>query len=228
MLDDETATYASNASQTSLAYARLRDDIVFGTLRPHEKLKIAELKARYQIGATPLREALSLLAANGLVDRVDQKGFRVARTSRAEFDEILELRCVLESRAVRAAIANGDRAWEDGIVLAMYRLTNTDNSRPDPNLEEIATWEAAHKALHMALISGCGLPTLLRICVQLYDQNNRYRAISRTGAVSRSAALQEHREIADACLARDADLAASRLVAHYRRTGQLLRGRIPE
>ena len=48
-------------SQTSLIYDRLRDDIVQGRFAPGSKLKIEELKARYDGGATPIREALQQL-----------------------------------------------------------------------------------------------------------------------------------------------------------------------
>ncbi|MEN0001295.1 MAG: GntR family transcriptional regulator, partial [Pseudomonadota bacterium] len=72
------AESASSASITSRAYARLKDDIISGALPPGSKLKIEKLRKTYNAGTSPIREALSLLTSDHLVERIDQRGFRVA------------------------------------------------------------------------------------------------------------------------------------------------------
>lgn len=207
-------------SRTSRTYGRLRDDIIRGHLLPGAKLKIEELRLQYQVGATPIREALSLLTADGLVERLDQRGFRVANVSAAEFEELLATRCWVEGRALRLAIERGDKLWEERIVLAHYRLSRT--ARPDnPSSGDNVEWERNHKSFHISLVSACGSEVLLRLCRQLYDENNRYRFLSRS--YKRPEVYAEHEQIAQAVLARDADLAVQRLVEHYTRTGELLR-----
>ena len=94
----------SDGSATQQAYRRLRHLIVTGDLKPGEKLKIEVLRKRLDTGASPIREALSLLTSDQLVERLDQRGFRVAQTSRAQFDEILKLRCQLEVLALKESI----------------------------------------------------------------------------------------------------------------------------
>ncbi|MGQ9364974.1 GntR family transcriptional regulator [Azospirillum sp. ST 5-10] len=213
-------------SRTHALYARLRDDIIYGALTPGMKLKIDTLTERYDVGATPLREALSLLTSDGLVERLDQRGFRVAQVGEANFEELLRTRCWLEERALRESIEHGGREWEEGIVLALYHLSRTPRVSPDVDHEATLAWERRHREFHANLIAGCRSSMLLRFCAQLYDENNRYRYIARLSPDARTDAYEEHNRIAEAALARDADLAAARLVEHYHRTGELLRPRL--
>jgi len=216
-------TSGSGETLTSRAYASARRDIIEGRLKPGSKLKIEELRDRYDVGASPIREALSLLSSDGLVDRIEQRGFRVADISHNEFADILKVRCWLEERALREAIAKGDAAWEEALVLAAFRLSKEKRSTGTAdNFVANAEWEVRHKLFHAALIAACGSPTLLAYCDQLYDKNVRYRNLA--GAVSypdRDPA-QEHEAILEATLNRDAEAATNLLVIHYQNTGAFL------
>ena len=211
-------------SRTGNIYDRLRDDIIHGQLAPGLKLKIEALRGRYDVGATPIREALSLLTADGLVERQEQRGFRVAEVSDSEFVELLATRCWLEERTLRQAIRNGGKDWEEGIVLAQYRLRRTPRVPPDVDRAANLEYEQCHKSFHMSLVSACGSNTLLRLWNQLYNESNRYRYISRMSPYERPDVSEEHAQIVEAVLARDSDLAVKRIVAHYTRTGTFLTG----
>ncbi|WP_051661237.1 FCD domain-containing protein [Bosea sp. 117] len=205
-------------SRTSETYARIHGDVVSGKLKPGVKLKIEQLREEYDVGATPVREALSFLAADGLVVREDQKGFRVAEVSADEFEDLLAVRCMIEERALRLAISRGGRKWEEGIVLARFRLSGV--GRIEGNEAE---WERHHRAFHMSLLAACGSSLLLRLSKQFYDENNRYRHLSRLNHATTRDVRGEHEEIAEAVLARDTDRAVGLLVEHYTKTGNLLR-----
>lgn len=211
-------------SRTSDIYARVRDDIVVGAFPPGSKLKIETLRARYGLGATPIREALSMLAADGLVEREDQRGFRVAIVSASEFEELLRFRCSVEERALRLSIERSGPEWEEAIVVARYRLASTPRLRADGEIDPV--WERRHKDFHMSLVSGCGSSLLLRLSDQLYAENNRYRYIARLGGSARSDVNEEHEQIAEAALARDADRAVGLLIGHFERTGKLLQAKL--
>jgi GntR family transcriptional regulator, carbon starvation induced regulator len=208
---------ASVASATQGAYDAIRRMILVGDLRPGEKLKIDVLKARLDTVASPVREALSLLTSDQLVERIDQRGFRAAPASQANFDEILALRCTLEDMALRQGIANADQAWEEHLVLSLHRLARETSGSSDAH-------EDLHKAFHMALLAGCGSPVLLRFCSQLYDLNVRYRYLAGRSLNYKSRDVAaEHVGILEAAVQRDADLASDRLLSHYRKTGAFLR-----
>ena len=207
---------ADPSSATERAYGKLRRMIVTGEIAPAQRLKVETLKALLDTGATPIREALSLLTSDQLVERIDQRGFRSAPATKARFLEILALRCTLESLALARAIGNATPEWDERLVLCLHRTTRA----PRAVFEES---EVHHKAFHMALLEACAMPMLLRLCGQLYDLNIRYRYLAGTSVeYGRRDIAREHGDVVAAVLDRDATLAADRLVSHYQRTGQYL------
>ncbi|MDA7425305.1 GntR family transcriptional regulator [Thalassococcus lentus] len=208
------STQGKEASTTRECYLKLRQLILAGDLPPGKKLKIEELRALLKTGASPVREALSLLTSDMLVERIDQRGFRAAPVSKANFQEILTLRCSLEDMALRASIVNGDTAWEERVVLSHHRMSRTERNNTE-------LFEEVHKMFHMALLSNADMPMLLRYCDQLYDLNIRYRYLAADGPrYGERSVAAEHEEIFDATLRRDADAASELLISHYRRTGE--------
>lgn len=209
-------------SITAQVYGKVRDDILTGVLEPGQKLKIDELRQAYGSGSSPIREALSLLTSDGLVERVDQRGFRVALVSAEAFYELLTTRCWLEERAIAESIERGGKDWEERVVLAEYRLSRQERSISKNAFIANQDWELRHKDFHMALISACGSSILLNFCHQLYDQNVRYRHVAGKVAYPKRNITKEHRAIMQAALDRDAASAVAGLVEHYRATGAFL------
>ena len=203
-------------SATHGCYLRLRQMILTGALPGGQKLKIEELRTLLNSGASPVREALSLLTSDLLVERIDQRGFRAAPVGKANFEEILLLRSTLEEMALRASIANGDAAWEEHLVLAHHRMERASGGH-------MVEFEEAHKLFHMALIRNAGMPMLGRYCSQLYDLNIRYRYLAAGGpSYGERSIEQEHRMIFEAALDRDVETTARLLREHYSRTGDYL------
>jgi len=218
----ETTTPEPTRSATQRAYQELRKRIINAEIPPGERLKVEALKVMLNTGASPIREALSLLTSDQLVERIDQRGFRSASASKKHFLEILMLRCQLEDLAVRDSIRCGDTQWEEQLVLSHHRLQQADRTNTDQ-------WEIQHRAFHSALLRGCGSPILLRFCDQLYDLNIRYRFLAaKSGRYSEREVANEHQAILDAALGRDEQATAEQLVTHYRLTGDFLADQFDE
>ena len=215
---DTTVDTGRTESATQRVYAQLRKQIIVGDIAPGEKLKVESLKKTLDSGASPIREALSLLTSDQLVERFDQRGFRAAPASVAHFNEILALRCQLDVIALDKSIAIGNNAWEERVVLANHRLNQVKPSNSDE-------YESRHKDFHMSLLDACESPILIRFCDQLYDLNIRYRYLAGKSLhyKKRDIAI-EHQHIVDAVVARDADSASKQLRNHYVRTGEFLSG----
>lgn len=211
---DDRGTKETSATRS--AYLTLRDMILTGKLPAGEKLKIEKLRTMLNTGASPVREALSLLTSDMLVERIDQRGFRAAPASQANFQEILMLRCTLEDMAIRQSVDNADAEWEERLVLCHHRMKKVANAG-------ISLFEEAHKSFHMALLDNCGSPMLLKYCSQLYDLNIRYRYLAAGSSTYQNRDIPaEHLEILDASVQRDSDAAADRLINHYKLTGAYL------
>ncbi len=208
---------------TDQAYQRLREDIVHGKLHPGDKLRIEHLKNNYGVGATPLREALYRLTADGFVNAQGQRGFRVAEMSPEELEDITDLRVVLEGMALKQSVECSDDDWESRVVASFHHLTKAE-SQDDPDITE---WEARNRDFHLALISCCDSPWLMRFYEVLYDQHKRYRNVARIDRSNRRDVHEEHTAICDAALAKDVDALLSANEVHIRRTaevtGQVLR-----
>ncbi len=190
--------------------------IIQGELKPGEKLKIDGLCKRLETGASPVREALSLLTSGHLVQRSDQRGFRAAPVSRENFEEILQLRCTLEDMALRNSIANMNEAWEESVVLSHHRMT-----RKPP--VDTAIFEEHHKSFHMALLGNCNAPIMSEFCSLLYDLNIRYRLLAGHSLNYHNRNVtDEHLGIMEAAISGDAESASERLLMHYRSTGTYL------
>ena len=207
-------TEGREASTTRATYLSLRDMILTGALPAGQKLKIEQLRKLLDTGASPVREALSLLTSDMLVERIDQRGFRAASASLANFEEILALRCTLEDMALRQSIARATTEWEERLVVAHHRMKR---------VTETKTFEDAHKAFHMTLLSNSASPMLERYCSQLYDLNIRYRYLAAAGTdYQRRDISAEHEDILEAAVNRDTDAASTALLSHYRLTGAYL------
>jgi GntR family carbon starvation induced transcriptional regulator len=210
---------STSVSLTSKVYALLRSDILTGNLKAGQRLRIDELRQQHNASASAIREALTLLKSDLLVDRVDQRGFSVAPMSPSAFEELLNTRCWLEERALRESIRNGDRAWEEAIVVAAYHASHTPGSTAFEPLVTNDAWETHHKAFHQALLAPCQSDLLNHFCDQMYDLNIRYRRLASAGSSPERDIRTEHTMIMDATLARDADRAVALLIDHYRKTG---------
>ncbi|MEY4412880.1 MAG: hypothetical protein RIQ53_173 [Pseudomonadota bacterium] len=219
---DTAPGIAPAATRATSLTDELRNDLLDGVWRPGSKLAIEALAERYATSATPLREALNRLIADGLVERREQRGFAVAGISAADLEEITRTRCWLEETALRESIRHRDVAWEEGLVLALHRLQRTPRSASEAGYAFNPEWETMHRAFHRALISGCRSRWLLGFCEQLTDQHQRYRRLAASRSASQRPVLDEHRAICDAALAGQADEAVALLQGHYRRTAAVL------
>ncbi|WP_180897905.1 GntR family transcriptional regulator [Martelella soudanensis] len=190
------------ATLSDRAHLAIRKDIVSGNLAPGTRLRIARLSKDYDIGASPLREALSKLSSEFLVNFEAQRGFSVAPVSAQDLRDISQIRCDLESEAVARAIARGDEAWESRIVAAFYKLGKADQRRrakPEDGSDE---WEDRNREFHEALVSACDSAWLKRLRSLLYYQHERYRRISLTHPDPDRDIQAEHQAIMDAALGR--------------------------
>ena len=204
-------------------YNKLKKSLINGDLKPGEKLKIDSLKDKYNSGHTPIREALTSLVKDGLVERIEQKGFVASNVSMKHFNEILKTRIWIEEIAIKKSMENkkGLEAWEENLILLNHRLNKKDWTEKY-NPENPNSWEMMHKKFHISLISRSGSDFLTKFCEQLYDQNLRFRFLlikNKKNYLKRSV-NKEHQDILNAVLSRDIDRAQKSLVKHYNVTGK--------
>jgi DNA-binding GntR family transcriptional regulator len=148
-------------------YEELRNDILMGFLEPGARLVVDQLRTRYDVGISPIREALNRLSTEGIVKREDLKGFHVMELTEQELAEIIETQVWLNEIALRKSIERGDRAWEERVVVAFYRMRKHRRSRSETHYIVNPEREALHRDFHLSLLSACGSRWMIRYCAQL-------------------------------------------------------------
>jgi DNA-binding GntR family transcriptional regulator len=209
---------ADKTTLTTTVYQKLRSDIIRGVFRPGEKLRIEGIASMYEVGSNAVREALSRLSSERLVERHEQRGFSVPAIALDDWRILVRTRCWLETKALQESIRNRDDAWEEAIVIAFHRLSRY---RSD-SAEDRAGWEDVHRNFHRALLANCGSPWLLEFCDILADHAARYIAISNAYRKVRRDGQAEHEVLMKAVLHGTADEACTFLVTHYSRTLQTI------
>lgn len=207
-------------TRTSELVALLRQQILSAQLKPGERLRFDELRQQMDAGMSPLREALTRLASDGLVTLEEHKGYRVAPVSRDDLLDIAQTRSDIEALLVKRSIAHGNDAWEGRILAALHELGK--KNKLDTNGEIDSLWEDLHQNFHSILVSMCPSSRLLQFRQILADQAVRYRRLSVKYLHEPRDDMAEHRAIADAVIARRADDAIELLRAHYMRTVEIL------
>ena len=210
-------------SKTSIACTltdQLRTAILSGSFAPDSRLRLEELGASYGVSLSPVREALLRLRGEGFVVSEDQRGFRVAKASLSNLQEVIALRTLLEPYALRQSIEQGDVKWEESLVAVFHRLTRIEQK--DGFVPFLTEWEQAHREFHLCLVGGCDMPMLQQICAQLHDQADRYRRLYLSNKPPQRNVAGEHAQIVEAVLARDQDRACNLLLKHTRETGAMV------
>ena len=203
-------------------YAELRADILAGRQLPGARLPFAELSAHYAASMGVVREALTRLTGDGLVEAEPQYGFRVMPLSVDDLKHLTEARCAIETLVLREAVEHGGVAWESEVLAAHHRLERTPQLAAADSERLSDDWVVAHAEYHRALLSGCPNPRLLAVAGSLRASAELYRRWSVPLAHTHRDISGEHRAMLDAVLAHDADAAAATLAAHIRRTADVL------
>ncbi|MDO8877370.1 MAG: GntR family transcriptional regulator [Pseudolabrys sp.] len=195
-------------------YRRIRSDIIFGRLAPGQRLRLERLSTQYETSIATLRELLNRLLVEGLIVAEGQRGFEVTPVSADQWNEIAQMRELLECHALRQSFENGDVEWEGRVVAAHHKLATLERKLLAGDRSETETWKRYDWEFHHALISCCGSRALLDAHSAIFDKYLRYQIIA---VVFRGeAAAREHRELLEAALKRDWQSANALLVSHIR------------
>jgi DNA-binding GntR family transcriptional regulator len=199
------------------AYATLLDEIQSGILRPGAVLGEVEQAARLGVSRTPLREALGRLAADGLVAQQSPRVTVVTAIDAGDIREIFEVRRALEESAARLAAERGDAAAFADLArdFAEVDLAGADAPAPtSPATDGTDAYYALIERFDLALDSAVANDYLTAALRTVRTHLVRVRRLARDNPARLAASVAEHRLIAAAIAARDADLAAHATHVH--------------
>ena len=200
---------ASDGGPVPVADA-LRNAIADGEFAPNQRLVEADLSERFGASRGNVRTALLQLTAEGLVERVQNRGARVRAVSLTEAIEITEVRMALEGLcAARAAtrLTDDDRDQLRGIGTAMQEAVRTG---------DLLGYSELNRQLHALIRILGGQATAQGILERLRGQNVRHQFRLALHPGRASVSLPQHLEIIDALCAGDADAAEAAVRRHLR------------
>lgn len=214
----DDAADAVPADASTLAYERIRADIVTGVFGEGERLTEQSLAALLGLSRTPVRAAIGRLVHEGFVERGAGYSTRVARFPEDELEQIFALRLQLEGHAARRAAQFAD-AGQIATLRELARATSAltppypDGSglSPDPDHSELSRVnERFHRTIAQAARSP-RLLAMLSVAVDIGVVARTYRLYSER-ALERSS--RHHHEIVDAIEAHAPDWAESVMRSH--------------
>ena len=213
---------STHESMAQRAYRLIRADIISGARDPGERLRIEMLKTVYDIGPTPLREALQKLSTEGLVLALEKRGFMVSPLNLDEFSDLNIARIEIEKVALTRSLALGDSQWESRVVAATYLMKKEDEALLASGAGVYDAWETANAEFHVAMIAACGSKWLLHMC-ERYRRSSISQSNKKTANGNRDVG-EEHAAISDAVLSRNSELACQLTESHYMKTLSRLGG----
>lgn len=218
--------------KSEIAYLKVKQDILSGRLSDDAPLRIEALKSHYDVGITPIREALARLEAEGFVKLHHNRGYYTTPLSAEDFEDLVFSRATVETELLRRSIARGGEDWEVRLVAAHRRLGNCKLDLRDPDLTDLERWEERHIEFHMALVGAAGAKHLLAFYRSIYDHFRRHQkafvllpSANRVGKgdaealraieeLERRMSSEEHTGLMNAALDRDVDLAVRLIRDH--------------
>lgn len=192
------------------AAERLRTLIVEGTLAPGAKLNERELCEQLGVSRTPLREAFRMLAGDGLLVQLPNRGAQVVALSREDARHAFEMMGALEGFAGELAAA---RVTDDDI--AGLRVLQAEMEAAHGR-DDLPTYYRINRAIHDAINAMAGNPVLTQTYRTLNARLHALRFRSNFNRAKWDQAVAEHRSMIEALAARDGAALRDLLVRHLR------------
>jgi DNA-binding GntR family transcriptional regulator len=178
--------------------AGIREMVISGALRPGDKVPEQALCRRFGVSRTPLREALKVLASEGMLQLLPRRGAIVASVSPDEIDELFPVMAALEALA-------GELVCKRASDSELARLgTIHDDMMSAYAAGNEATYLQANRSFHETLVAVAGNATLTATYTQILMRTRAFRFVARKSPENWQAAVRDHQSIMEALGSRNA------------------------
>ncbi|WP_375596361.1 GntR family transcriptional regulator [Algihabitans albus] len=214
--DLQSVTPIARRSLHDELVARLRNMIVEGELRPGARLPEKELCSQFGVSRTPLREALKVLASDGLVEISPHRGATVVQISRADVEEMFPVMGALEALAGELACAKIDAAGIAEITALHHQMVAHYHRK------ERAEYFRLNQQIHERILQAAGNVTLSALHSSLAGRVRRARFLANMSPPRWQQAVEEHEEILAALTRRDGPRLADILRRHLEHKAEVV------
>ncbi|WP_048439190.1 GntR family transcriptional regulator [Caenimonas sp. SL110] len=205
-----TAPAVLAPSRAEEVYAQLKLDIAHFKLVPGDRFTENEISDRLGVSRTPVRQALTRLQQEGYVEVLFRSGWRVLPFDFEQFEQLYDLRMVLETTAVHRLCSDAqkvDRAMLDKLV-AIWLVPVAERSA---DMAQVSQWD---EEFHCSLVAAAGNAEMARVHRDVTDRIRIIRRLDFTKQARIDATYEEHAKILKAIQRKRGDQAAMLLRAH--------------
>jgi DNA-binding GntR family transcriptional regulator len=224
LLASRPGTPGANDSIAERIYQQLRNELLLGQFPYGDRLIEEQLAERFKCSRTPVREALHRLQADGHVVRHPMGGTTPQPPQASTMRELYEMRTVIEDLVVRRAATTGDQE-----KIAALRDNWADlqkAARSDRGALETPDFVYADEAFHEGLATAAGNGAAARYLRDINERIRILRVHDFTTGDRIKTTIDEHIELADAILSREADAAAALMRVHIDRSSRVVEQRV--
>lgn len=201
---------------------RLRHMIVEGDLAPGEKLSEKDLCGQFGVSRTPLREAMKVLASEGLVQLTPNRGGTVAKLTLADLDEAFPIMGALEALSGELACQHITDAELRRVKELHERMVRTHESGA------LRDYFKLNEQIHQMILDAARNPTLAQMQLSLSGRVRRARYLANMTPGRWAEAVAEHTRILEALSARDGKRLAVILKEHLANKLQTVKDALTE
>lgn len=191
--------------------SELRRVIASGAVPPGSPIPLDDVAAFFGVSLIPVREALKTLLGEGLLEHQPRLGYTVTALSQAELDELYVVRGALEAAALEVAVRQSAKADHDRAAAVHEALDRAVAS------DDAAAFQRASREFHEALLAPCRMPRLLHMLDIAWNLTEPVQTMMRTTEQDRAGMREDHQQMLDAFIARDAETLKAVAEAHHDR-----------
>ena len=191
-----------------VVFNTLRQAILRGELKPGERLMEIKLAKQLGVSRTPIREAIRMLELEGLVVMIPRRGAAVAKITKQDLEDVLEVRCAMEELAVELACLRITGAELEQLSRAHYEFENAMGHADPTSLAQ------KDVAFHDIIFEATGNKRLVQLINNLREQMYRYRLEYLKDERSHEQLVLEHKIIIENIKNRDVESAKQHIKEH--------------
>jgi DNA-binding GntR family transcriptional regulator len=196
---------------------RLRQAIITGTIKPRERIRVADLQRKFGVSHIPIREALRRLESEGFVEISPRRTTIAAGVDLADLANIYDLRRIIELEIGRRAVSRMTKSDIEAVRRALASFQPVAN---DPSSGSF--WER-HRDFHWALLAPAANPTVQHVLDHLWQSSERYVRLFVSAFATMDTVMDLHVELYEACVGGDVATFENALTRHYVETEKTVR-----
>lgn len=204
----------SNLSQR--IYEVLKDQIINEELGPGERLLDDKLASSFGVSRTPIREALTKLTSEGLVEIIPRSGVYVKKLTKKDIEEIYKIRKVLEGLAVREATSIIDDKKLEQLNLLLQKAERCSSG------DDWQSYIDLDVALHDSILKNCQNSRLYTVMTNLNTLIHVFRVRVARDKEKAGQALHEHKTILNAIKAKNPEKAEKAMMEHIEKSKEYI------